>query len=108
MYKDYRYINAGQNEFYRWGHKAVERIEAGLEVNENGYMSIPADGGKYYTIGTSEGKYGEFAKLGDTCFSVNKGGYVYVKAGTEKAEIYKIALNKLIADMKAKHGEFAE
>ena len=25
MYKDYRYINAGTNEVYRWGHKAQER-----------------------------------------------------------------------------------
>lgn len=25
MYKDYRFINAGENEFYRWGKKALEK-----------------------------------------------------------------------------------
>lgn len=84
MYKDYRYINAGENEIYRFGKKARERVQACM-VSENGYLSIPADGGKYWTIGTSEGKFGEFAKYHDTFFSVNKGGYVYAKEGTDKA-----------------------
>lgn len=98
MYKDYRYINAGENEIYRYGHKAVEKVQACLTPN-NGYYSIPADGGKYWTIGTSEGKFGEFAKIGETCFSVNKGGFVYAKEGTEKGEAFVKALNAMINKM---------
>lgn len=100
MYKDYRYINAGENEIYRYGHKAVEKVQAFLEENENGYYSFPVDGGKYWTIGTSNGKYGEFAKVQDTIFSVNKGGYMYAKAGTEKGEKFVEALRKMIDEMK--------
>lgn len=85
MYKDYRYINAGQNEIYRYGHKAVERVQECMKANDNGFISIPTDGGKYWTIGTSEGKFGEFAKSGNTFFSVNKAGFLWAKAGTEKA-----------------------
>lgn len=103
MYKDQRYINAGTNEFYRWGHKAIERAQIALTPNEKGYYSIPADGGKYWTIGTSEGKYGEYAKFGDTYLSVNRGGFVYAKEGTEKAEAFKAMVNRMISDMKAKH-----
>lgn len=99
MYKDYRYINAGQNEIHRYGHKAVERVQAFLEANENGYYSFPVDGGKYWTIGTSNGKFGEFAKVGNTIFSVNNGGFMYAKAGTEKGEKFVEALNTLIAEM---------
>ena len=85
MYKDFRYINAGENEIYRYGKKAVEKASAFLE-ERNGYYSFPVDGGKYWTIGTSNGKYGEFMKFGDVIFSVNKGGFAYAKAGTEKGE----------------------
>lgn len=99
MFKDDRYINAGENEIYRYGHKAVERVEAFLEPNEKGYYSFPVDGGKYWTIGTSEGKFGEFAKSGDTFFSVNQGGYMYAKAGTEKAEKFVEFLNSMIDKM---------
>lgn len=99
MYKDYRYINAGQNEIYRYGHKAVERVQVFLEANENGYYSFPVDGGNYWTIGTSEGKYGEFIKHKDTIFSVNKGGFAYAKAGTEKGERFVEFLNDIIAEM---------
>lgn len=99
MYKDYRYINAGENEIYRYGRKARERVEACLEPNEKGYYSIEADGGKYWTFGTSNGKYGEFAKIGETIFSVNNGGFIYAKAGTEKGEKFvdglKAMLNKM-------------
>lgn len=99
MYKDYRYINAGENEIYRYGHKAVEKVEAFLEANEKGYYSFPVDGGKYWTIGTSSGKFGEFARIGDTCFSVNKGGFMYAKAGTEKGDSFVKALNQIIEEM---------
>lgn len=99
MYKDFRYINAGTNEIYRYGHKAIERVQACLEANENGFYSIPADGGKYWTLGTSEGKFGEFIKWGDTFFSVNRGGFAYAKAGTDKGEKFVEFLNSMIAKM---------
>lgn len=100
MYKDFRYINAGTNEFYRYGHKAVEKLSEFLKANESGYISIPADGGKYWTFGTSDGKFGEFAKIGDTCFSVNKGGYLYAKAGTDKGDKLIEGIKALIESMK--------
>lgn len=98
MYKDSRYINAGTNEIYRYGRKAVERVQACFEEH-NGYISIPADGGRYWTLGTSEGKFGEFARLGNTCFSVNRGGYVYAKAGTDKGNALVEALKAMIEKM---------
>lgn len=99
MYKDYRYINAGQNEFYRYGKKAQEYVKASMQPNEQGFYSIAADGGKYWTIGTSEGKFGEFAKFQNTFFSVNKAGYVWAKAGTEKGEMFVKMLERMLADM---------
>lgn len=99
MFKDYHYINAGTTEVYRYGHKAVEKAESYLTANENGYYSIPVDGGKYWTIGTSNGKYGEFARFGETIFSVNKGGYMYAKAGTDKGEKFVEAVKGMIAYM---------
>lgn len=108
MYKDYRYINAGQNEFYRWGHKAQELVKSYLEPNENGFYSIPADGGKYYTIGTSDGKYGEFAKFNGTFLSVNSAGYVWAKVGTEKADAFVAMVNKMLSNMIDKNNERAE
>lgn len=80
MFKDNRYINAGQNEICRYGRKARERVEAFLEANDKGYYSFPVDGGKYWTIGTSDGKYGEFAKVGDTFFFC-KQRRLYVRKG---------------------------
>ncbi|MCR5502090.1 MAG: hypothetical protein K6F53_03705 [Lachnospiraceae bacterium] len=99
-YEAQRYINAGENEIYRYGHKAQERIEAMLIPNEDGFYSIPINGGKYYTIGTSTGKYGEFAKIGGTIFSVNKAGNMWAKEGTEKAEKFVEALKAMIEEMK--------
>lgn len=99
MYKDGRYINAGTNEIYRYGHKAVEKVSACLTPNENGFYSIEVDGGKYWTIGTSEGKYGEFAKIGEMFFSVNKGGYMWAKIGTEKGDAFVKALKGMIEEM---------
>ena len=108
MYKDYRYINAGENEFYRWGKKAQERIIACMEPR-NGFYSIPVDGGNYYTLGTSKGKYGEFMKWNGTIFSVNTSGYAWAKAGTEKAEKFIEMLNRLVGDMKKRGaGELEE
>ena len=97
----YTRLYAGTNEVYRYGHKAVERVEAFLNANDKGYFSFPTNGGNYWKIGTSDGKYGEFCKIGETIFSVNKGGYLYAKAGTEKGEAFVKALNSLIAEMKS-------
>ena len=58
-----RVYRAGENEFYRWGKKARERATAALTPNKKGFYSIPADGGRYWTFGTSIGKYGEFARI---------------------------------------------
>jgi hypothetical protein len=102
VYKDLRYINAGTNEFYRWGRKAIEKARAFMTPNENGYYSIPTDGGKYWTFGTSEGKYGEFIKWKDTFFSVNKGGFAYAKAGTEKGDKFVEMIQALIQAMEDK------
>lgn len=99
MYKDYRYINAGTNEFYRWGKKAQERVAAHL-IPENGYYTIQADGGKYWTIGTSEGQYGEFAKFKDTFLSVNKLGFVWAKVGTPKADAFIEMIQNMLEEMK--------
>lgn len=96
MYKDSRYINAGTNEVYRYGHKAREKVQAFMTPNEKGYYSFPVDGGKYWTIGTSDGKYGEFANVEGTLYSVNSGGYMYAKAGTDKGEKFVKALNHII------------
>lgn len=100
MFKDNRYINAGQNEIYRYGHKARAKVEQYLEANEKGYYSFSVDGGRYYTIGTSEGKYGEYAKVNDTFFSVNKGGYMYAKADSDKGVKFVEALKDMINEMK--------
>lgn len=66
-------------------------------------LPIPADGGKYWTFGTSEGKFGEFAKWGDTFFSVNKGGFLWAKAGTEKGEKFVEMINDMLNQMSADH-----
>jgi len=99
MYKDYRYINAGENEIYRYGRKAVEKVSKSLEANDFGYYSIPVDGGKYWTIGTCTSKNGEFCKINDTIFSVNKGGYAFAKAGTEKGEAFVKAIQDMVSKM---------
>lgn len=102
MYKDHRYIRAGENEFYRYGKKAVEKVENAMKPNEKGYISIPADGGKYWTFGTSSGKYGDFAKIGEDLFSVNEGGFIWAKVGTPKAEKLVNGLKNLVKAMKYK------
>lgn len=98
MYKDYRYINAGINEIYRYGKKAQEYVK-GAMVEHDGYYSIATDGGKYWTIGTSEGKFGEFCKFRDTIFSVNRGGYAYAKVGTDKGDKFIEMLEQMLAEM---------
>lgn len=102
MFKDGRYINAGTNEFYRCGKKAIAKAEAALEPNKNGIYTIPADGGRYWTFGTSNGKYGEFAKIGETFFSVNSFGNLWAKAGTEKGEKFVAGIKAMIKAMEEK------
>ena len=99
MYLNGRYINAGTNEIHRYGRKAREYAAIALNPNENGYYAIPVDGGKYWTLGTSNGKYGEFAKVNGTIFSVNSIGMMYAKAGTEKGELFVKAVQALIDEM---------
>lgn len=108
MYKDYRYINAGTNEFYRYGKMAQAKVRGYLEPNDSGFYSIPADGGKYWTIGTSEGKFGEFAKFDEVFLSVNNAGNVWAKVGTEKADAFVRMINRLLSDMEAKNAERAD
>lgn len=104
-YEDHRYYNAGENAFHRWGKKAQERVKNRMIPNEKGYYEIEVDGEGWWTIGTSKGKYGEFAKIGDTIFSVNKYGIMWAKEGTEKGEKFKEALQGLIDKMKNKMEE---
>ncbi len=110
MYKliEGRHIYAGTNEFYRWGHKAVEKAQKALEPNDAGFYTIKADGGKYWTIGTSTGKYGEYAKYGNDFLSVNKAGNVWAKVGTPKADVFIAMVNRMIDDMRAVHAKQAE
>ena len=83
----------------RWGKKAQNKVKACLEPNDNGYFSIAADGGKYWTFGTSKGRYGEYAKWNGTFFSVNDWGYIYAKAGTPKGDKFVEMLEKLLENM---------
>lgn len=99
MFKDNRYINAGTTEVYRYGRKAVEKVSRFLEPNENGFYGIPVDGGKYWTIGTSKGKYGEFAKVDDTFFSVNSRGMMWAKKGSDKEQKFIDFVNGMIEYM---------
>ena len=97
--------NAGDNEIHRYGHKAQEKVAQYLEPNDKGFYSIPADGGKYWTIGTSKGKFGEFAKFGETFLSVNSAGRVWAKVGTPKAEAFIAMVNRMIEKMKETNEE---
>lgn len=101
MYKDYRYINAGTNEIYRWGKKAQEKARKCMTANKAGYISIPVDGDKYWTLGTSTGKYGEFCKINGVCFSVNRAGYAYAKADTDKGEALIAGIKAMLTEMGA-------
>lgn len=100
MFKDYRYINAGENEFYRWGKRAQRLLEGHLIPNEKGFYSIPADGGKYYTFGTSKSKYGEFSRYEETIFPVNRRGHLWAKAGSEKGDMFVEMLVNMIEAMR--------
>lgn len=94
---------AGRNEFYRWGHKMISELKYCLKPNEQGFYSIETQNGKYWELGTSQGKYGEYIKIGDTFFSVNKLGYAWAKVGTEKGEKFVYYIKKFINNCLIQH-----
>lgn len=104
----YSKLYAGQNEFYRWGRKAIEKLKQRLTPNENGFYAIEADGGKYWAIGVSQGQYGYYAKYNGTFFSVNSLGHVWAKEGTPKAQAFVEMINNLIQQMKDYQREIEE
>lgn len=107
MYKDYRYINAGENEIYRWGTKAQYLVANSLKPNERGFYSLKCDGGKYWTIGTSSGKYGEFAKYKSTYFKVSS-GYIYIHESNQKLSAFLEMINEMLSDMKKRYSQYLE
>ena len=107
MFKDGRYINAGTNEIYRYGKKAVAMVEAALTPNEAGFYTIPADGGKYWTFGTTVGAYGEFAKFGDIIIPVNRAGNLWAKADHYKAAAFCSVMRAMIVYMHRMNAERA-
>lgn len=107
MYKNYEYYNAGTNVFHRWGKKTIAMLEQCLIPNKNGYYTIEANGGKHWTIGTSIGQYGEYAKYKNTYFSVNSNGYIWAKVGTDKEAKFIELVNDMIRGMK-RHKEDVE
>ncbi len=105
MMKQGEFYSAGRNEIHRYGKESRERVAKSLEANEKGFYSIATDGGKFWTIGTSEGKFGEFAKIDGICFSVNRGGFAWAKAGTEKGDAFVKAIEGMIAKMNEMNAE---
>lgn len=99
MFKDNRYINAGTNEIYRYGKKAQAKIAEYTVPNAKGFYSIPTDGGRYWTLGTSEGKYGEYIRWENNFFSVNSYGFAYAKADTEKGVAFVKMLEAMTSEM---------
>ena len=99
MMKAGEIYRAGTNEIHRYGKEAVTRATKALTANDKGYYSIATDGGKFWTIGTSEGKFGEFCKMDGVIFSVNKGGFAWAKAGTEKGDAFVKAIEGMISKM---------
>ncbi len=97
--RDGQYLYAGRNEFYRWGKKAQSIVEACKKPNDNGFYNIPTST-NYFAFGTSDGKYGDYAKWNDTFFSVNKAGYIWAKVGTPKADDFLKMLDNLLNDMR--------
>lgn len=95
---DGKRLYAGQNEFYKYGRKAQEALMSALNPNAQGFYNIPTCT-KYFAFGTSEGKYGDYAKWNGVFFSVNKGGYIYAKAGTEKGQAFVEMIEALLNEM---------
>ncbi len=89
---------AGTNEIIKYGHKAREAVMSFMEPNEAGFYNLPLET-RAWNIGSSNGKYGEFCKMLDTCFPVNSRGYAYAKAGTEKGDKMVECLKAMLAKM---------
>lgn len=98
--RGYEVVKAGENYYYKWGREAREYLEARKTPNEAGYLSMPIET-KFYCIGTSEGKFGEFCKSNSgVIFSVNKGGFAYAKADGAKAEAFIAFIDEFLNAMK--------
>lgn len=106
MYKNNRFMAAGDNEFYRYGKKAAELLKIHKKIKK-GYYSLPVDGGSNYALGTSIGKYGEYMIFHGNVFPVNKAGYAYVKAGSKKEGAFLAMIDTMISDMEKKNLERA-
>lgn len=91
-------VYAGKTLINKYGRKAVEFVKSCMVPNENGFYSIPVES-KYLVIGYSEGRYGTFAKYGDTFFSVNSIGACWAKEGTAKAEAFLNYMQEIIDEM---------
>ena len=72
---------------------------------KSGYYGIPADGGKYWKFGVSAGKYGNYVRIGNQIFPVNKAGYIWVRQGGEKEAAFKDMLQTMIEAMQQKQEE---
>jgi len=98
MYKNFQILKAGDNRILRYSINGYIKLGQYMEVR-NGYVSIPVDGKGFWTIGTTRGKHGEFCIINGVHFSVNRAGFAYAKAGTEKAEKLVRAIQYLYEEM---------
>ena len=98
-------LKAGQNELLRYGSTAQELVRKHMEPTKSGYYGIPADGGKYWKFGVSAGKYGNYVRIGNQIFPVNKAGYIWVRQGGEKEAAFKDMLQTMIEAMQQKQEE---
>ncbi len=94
-----RYIPAGENELYRYGKEAQEKVRKHLKPNEAGFYTIKADGGKYWTFGTSEGERGEYARVYGVYFPVNSAGCLWARADKPQGEMFVKMINQMLKDM---------
>ena len=98
--RGYEVVKAGENYYYKWGREAREYLGSRKTANEAGFLSMPVET-KYYCIGTSNGKFGEFCKSNSgVIFSVNKAGYAYAKADGAKAEAFIAFIDEFLTAMK--------
>lgn len=89
----------GNNEIFRYGKTAKNQAKKCLMPNENGFYTILIDNDKWWKLKTYDGKYGVYCKLYGTNFPVNRLGYAWAKAGTEKGEKFVEAIEDMIVDM---------
>lgn len=100
MYNGFRNIYSGTVVVKKYGKKAQAFIDACMEANDKGFYSIPVDS-KYVTIGTSEGRYGEYAKHDDTFFSVNSIGNMWARVDSAKEDAFLNFMKDIKAEMVA-------